>query len=292
MRPGAGGWQRLKQGTSVLSCKHALAVAGLVVGYLAVINLAGSYNGGGAAFLSLPCSRPDKKVDEVRLQAILHYATSSATPQQTRAEIGETLAVLTRRCAASPCNLLVFGLGHDSLMWAAFNARGATLFLEEDPEWVRTVLAAAPGLRAEAVRYSTRLSEADSLLAQYRSEPSCLPPLARVAPLGGRCRLALGGLPAEVYEREWDLIMIDAPRGYAPAQPGRMAAIYSAGVMARARKGGGTTHVFLHDVDRKVEKEYAEEFLCRKNRVGAVGRLWHFEISPVVDWEKGANSFC
>jgi len=107
--------------------------------------------------------------------------------------------------------------------------------------------------------------------------------------------LALDNLPDEVYEREWDLIMIDAPRGYFPEAPGRMGAIFSAAVMARNRKGSGATHVFLHDVDRKVEKMYAEEFLCRKNLVKAVGRLWHFEIPPaanVSDGRSSGASFC
>lgn len=96
-------------------------------------------------------------------------------------------------------------------------------------------------------------------------------------------RLALNMLPDEVYDTEWDLIMIDAPRGYFAEAPGRMAAIYSAAVMARNRNKSGVTHVFLHDVDRRVEKLYAEEFLCKKHLVKAVGRLWHFEIPPAAN---------
>lgn len=76
------------------------------------------------------------------------------------------------------------------------------------------------------------------------------------------------------------MIMIDAPRGYFAEAPGRMAAIYSATVMARNRKKSGVTHVFLHDVNRKVEREYANEFLCKKYLKHSVGRLWHFEIPP------------
>ncbi|GJU44538.1 probable methyltransferase [Tanacetum coccineum] len=68
-----------------------------------------------------------------------------------------------------------------------------------------------------------------------------------------------------VYANEWDVIMIDAPRGYYKEASRRMGAMYSAAVMARNRKKLGVTHVFLHDVDRKVEKTYAEDFLCRKN---------------------------
>ena len=58
---------------------------------------------------------------------IIHYATSNITPQQTLKEISVTARVLERK---SPCNFLVFGLGHDSLMWTALNQGGRTVFLE------------------------------------------------------------------------------------------------------------------------------------------------------------------
>ncbi|KAJ6428375.1 hypothetical protein OIU84_023743 [Salix udensis] len=117
----------------------------------------------------------------------------------------------------------------------------------------------APTLNAHTVQYRTQLKEANSLLKTYRSEPLCSPSKAYLRG-NYKCKLALTGLPDEVYEKEWDLIMIDAPRGYFPEAPGRMAAIFSAVVMARGRKGSGVTHVFLHDVNRRVEKMFAEEF--------------------------------
>ena len=104
--------------------------------------------------------------------------------------------------------------------------------------------------------------------------------------------MELGTLPNEVYNRDWDVIMIDGPRGYFAAAPGRMAVIYSAAMMARGRKGSGVTHVFLHDVDRGVEKQYAKEFLCMKYRVGGIGKLWHFVIPPVVNPSDIAHGFC
>jgi uncharacterized protein (TIGR01627 family) len=85
--------------------------------------------------------------------------------------------------------------------------------------------------------------------------------------------LALDNLPEEVYEREWDLIIIDAPRGYFTEAPGRIRVILLATVMARNRKGFGETHVFLDDGDRTVEKIYAEEFLCSKSLVKGVESL-------------------
>ncbi|KAF3431040.1 hypothetical protein FNV43_RR25770 [Rhamnella rubrinervis] len=235
----------------------------------------------------LLCSLPNTKSQivsdysptTIQLQAILHYATSKVVPQQSLGEIRASFDVLKK---VAPCNFLVFGLGHDSFMWASFNPGGNTLFLEEDPKWVQTVLKNAPQLRAHTVNYQTQLREADHLLKTYRSEPQCSPSTAVLRGNTG-CRLALNNLPDEVYDREWELIMIDAPRGYFAEAPGRMSAIYSAAVMARNRKGPGVTHVYLHDVDRKVEKAYAEEFLCRKYLVKAVGRLWHFEIPSAVN---------
>ncbi|XP_047317895.1 probable methyltransferase At1g27930 [Impatiens glandulifera] len=227
---------------------------------------------------------------DLHLKALLHYATSAVVPQQSFAEIGISFDVLQKR---SPCNFLVFGLGHDSLMWSAFNAGGNTVFLEEDPQWVKTVLQKAPDLRAHTVRYRTKLSQADELYSWYKTEPECSPEKSELRG-NNKCKLALTGLPDEIYDTEWDLIMIDAPRGYFAEAPGRMGAIYSAAVMARNRKGPGITDVFLHDVERKVEKMYAEEFLCKKYLVNATGRLWHFAIPPANNTTGGgkSSSFC
>ncbi|CAK7328318.1 unnamed protein product [Dovyalis caffra] len=225
-----------------------------------------------------------------QLLAILHYATTRVVPQQSHAEISISFNVLR---SLGPCNFLVFGLGHDSLMWTSLNPHGNTLFLEEDPKWVHSVLQRSPNLRAHVVKYPTRLSQADKLLSTYKQEQDCMPPNVRLK--GNRnCKLALSELPDEVYNKEWDIIMIDAPRGYFAEAPGRMGAIYTAAVMSRARSRPGVTHVFLHDVDRKVEKTYAMEFLCKKYLVKAVGRLWHFEIPAVANrsGDTPSSSFC
>ncbi|OIT39832.1 PREDICTED: probable methyltransferase At1g27930 [Nicotiana attenuata] len=222
---------------------------------------------------------------QLKVDAVIHYATSRVIPQQTLDEIKVSFDVLK---SLTPCNFLVFGLGHDSFMWASINPRGTTLFLEEDPKWVRAVIKDAPFLRTNTVNYRTKLSEAEKLIEHYHKEPDCS---AKKSFLRGnrKCKLALDMLSNEVYDKEWDMIMIDGPKGYFDKAPGRMSAIYSAAVMARNRKGSGVTHIFLHDVDRNVEKVYAELFLCRKNLVNSVGRLWHFEIPPAPNV---TNDFC
>lgn len=80
-------------------------------------------------------------------------------------------------------------------------------------------------------------------------------------PRFSKCRLALKGLPNEVYDIEWDLIMVDVPTGYFDGAPVRMNAIHTAGLMARNRENG-ETDVFLHDVNREVEDKFSMKFLC------------------------------
>lgn len=72
-----------------------------------------------------------------------------------------------------------------------------------------------------------------------------------------------------------------------------MAAVFSAAVTARNRQGSGETYVFLHDVNRNVEKDFTEEFLCMKYKVNGMGKLWHFKISPVSDVShESGHHFC
>ncbi|KAI9125641.1 hypothetical protein K1719_003059 [Acacia pycnantha] len=264
-----------------------LALVGLIGGAFYISTVARHTNS--SLLCSLTAARGGAVATSTQLKAILHYATTRVVPQQSLSEIRVSFDVL--RSLGRPSNFLVYGLGHDSLMWESINPGGTTVFLEEDPKWVQTVLKDAPHLQAHTVYYRTQLKEADRLLSSYRSEPKCSPEEAYLRG-NEKCKLALHNLPDIVYDTEWDLIMIDAPRGYFPEAPGRMAAIFSAAVMARNRKGSGVTHVFLHDVDRKVEKMYAEEFLCRKYRTKAVGRLWHFEIPLATNVTHHRSRFC
>ncbi|KAL2320302.1 hypothetical protein Fmac_029271 [Flemingia macrophylla] len=228
----------------------------------------------------------------ITLVTILHYATATALPQQTKGEIRRSFDVLQ---SLAPCKFLVFGLGHDSLMWESFNPRGNTLFLEEDPKWTLSAFQRFPILRASTVRYPTRLSEAKVLLSSYKKDCVSASIVMVGHPLKSsdrQCKLALTNMPDEVYENDWDVVMIDGPRGYFSEAPGRMAVIYSVAMMARGRRGSGVTHVFLHDVDREVEKEYAKEFLCMKYRVEGIGKLWHFVIPPVDNASDITHGFC
>ncbi|XP_062197645.1 glucuronoxylan 4-O-methyltransferase 1-like [Phragmites australis] len=227
-------------------------------------------------------------------EALVHYATSNATPLQTEAEAGAAARVLSRR---APCNLLVFGLGPGSALWAALNHGGRTLFLEADAARIASVRAARPaGLDLEAhpiayQQHATALADdgADELLA-LRDSPDCTGAAASspTKPLSpdhlerSACKLATRGLPAAFYEAEWDVIMMDTP------VPG---AIYTAGVAARARRpGAGETDVLVHGVDSTTEESFSREFLCEGYIKEEAGRLRHFAIPSHRD--KETMPFC
>ncbi|XP_051132702.1 glucuronoxylan 4-O-methyltransferase 1-like [Andrographis paniculata] len=221
---------------------------------------------------SKDCSLDCAKIPTSLSEAIIHYATSTITPQQTLKEISVTSKVLDKK---SPCNFLVFGLGHDSLMWHSLNHGGRTLFLEEDEAWIEQIKRRFPMLESRHVSYDTKVSQANALIESGKS-PECV----AISDLRHSiCALALKGLPRDVYETQWDLIMVDAPTGYYEEAPGRMAAIYTAGMIARNRDGGGgETHVFVHDVNREVEDKFSREFLCEGYMKKQEGRLRHFVI--------------
>lgn len=265
---------------SVLPEKALFAAAAGAAAIAGVLLLSSFLSDSGLRCSFLPTIARTSDPTSELAEALLYYATTPVVPQQSRAEIRLAFDVLRRR---SPCNFLVFGLGRDSQLWSALNPGGTTLFLEEDPQWYSTVLKSTPWLKAHHVKYRTQLSEAEELMRSYRAgEGECRPSAgAKGLQRNDRCKLALVGMPGAVYDREWDVVMIDAPKGYFPKAPGRMGAIYTVAVMARGRRGAGETDVFLHDVDRPVEKKYAMEFLCDKYRAGGAGRLWHFRIPPV-----------
>ncbi|XWS55339.1 hypothetical protein CRYUN_Cryun10bG0166400 [Craigia yunnanensis] len=221
------------------------------------------------------CSPTCDKIPRSLAQALVHYSTSTITPQQTLKEISVTAKILEKK---SPCNFLVFGLGHDSLMWSSLNYGGRTVFLEEDEAWIEQIRRRFPMLESYHVTYDSKVNQAENLMDVGRG-PECT---AVGDPKYSMCQLALKGLPNEIYEMKWDLIMVDAPTGYYEEAPGRMTAIYTAGMMARNREEG-ETDVFVHDVNRVIEDKFSMAFLCQGYMKKQEGRLRHFRIPSHKD---------
>jgi glucuronoxylan 4-O-methyltransferase len=220
---------------------------------------------------SLPLTPTCTKNPPSLANALIHYATTNITPQQTIQEISVSAKILQKK---SPCNFLVFGLGHDSLMWTSLNYGGRTVFLEEDKSWIEQIQTKFPSLESYHVVYDTKVHQSDELMRSGMEQEDC----KKVSdPRFSKCELAHKGFPSEIYDIEWDVIMVDAPTGYFEGAPGRMSAIYTAGLIARNRENGDTD-VFVHDVDRKVEDKFSKAFLCEGYLVEQEGRIRHFNI--------------
>ncbi|KAK9108497.1 hypothetical protein Syun_024508 [Stephania yunnanensis] len=208
------------------------------------------------------------------------YHSFSSAANLTKKELQLLSNVVTSKV---PCNLLIFGLGHQSLQLSSLNAGGTTIFLEDDPEKINAIGPNYTNTRAYKVEYHKAARDAYKLLEHARANPFC-------SPQGGlhqqsRCRLALENLPKEVYELKWDIVLVDGPSGDRLEAPGRTGAIYTAAVVARS---GNTTDVLVHDVDRMIEKWFSWEFLCDENLVSTKGKLWHFRIPG----NSNSTSFC
>lgn len=139
-------------------------------------------------------------------------------------------AILSR---GPKCNLLVFGLGNDSPLWAAINKNGHTLFLENIPEWISKTKAVSPELNIAQVSYG------DVTVARAKKDPISIIERAQV--------------PQLLLERKWDVIIVDGPMGYAPELPGRAIPICWTKKLASP-----ATHIFIDDYDRDLESSYAD----------------------------------
>ena len=106
--------------------------------------------------------------------------------QLTSEELMLITSALRRK---SRVNLLVFGTGNDSEYWFRLNSSGKTVFLENDPSWVRNAKSIIPGLDVRHIEYNTVRSQWCDLLKD-------------------EARLN-DGFPDELAKNYWDVILVD-----------------------------------------------------------------------------------
>ncbi|WP_149538443.1 hypothetical protein [Siccirubricoccus phaeus] len=168
-------------------------------------------------------------------------------------------AILSR----SPgCRLLVFGLGNDTGLWLEVNGAGETCFLETSPEWIETVKARHPGLQV-GLMPNFGLTVATSMGADEAALQACT-------------------IPAALRSARWDVILVDAPTGFAADQPGRAVAIYWALQLADR-----STHVFVDDYERPLEGRFSDKYLKRRNTNSAVITASESLPSRKLFWSMG-----
>ncbi|KAH7852714.1 hypothetical protein Vadar_028270 [Vaccinium darrowii] len=228
------------------------------------------------------------------ITALLHYASNSnSTDRMSHADIKPISDALRQCPPSSPCNFLVFGLTHETLLWKALNPHGRTVFIDENRYYAAYVEEKHPDIEVYDVQYTTKMTDWKDLIQSAREQVrnECRPVQNL---LFSDCKLGLNDFPNQLYEIEWDVILVDGPRGYWPEAPGRMSSIFTAGVLARSKKGGGgggsKTHVFVHDYNREVERVSSEEFLCKENLVmKSKDMLGYFVVEKM---EENSVQFC
>ena len=147
-----------------------------------------------------------------------------------------------------PGNLLIFGAGNDSLLWATINRGQLTAILESDAAWRQKIQAQSRSLRIFSVSYATSLSD-------IRPADEPIPEPARLH------------LPAEISGRRWDWVVIDAPQGWGDG-PGRLQSLNEA-IQLVAEDG----RIFLHDCEREGEQWLIARYLCDWHRKELTFRL-------------------
>lgn len=201
----------------------------------------------------------------------------------------------------SPCNILVFGLETQySSQISNINRGGLTVFLEDKLAKIKAnnnSTSNTNSTRIHRVEYQTVARDAYKILKHARqNQKDCYISAAASSEhdlhsnSSRKCKFMslVTKVPKEVYEVKWDLVIVDGPDGDKPESPGRMAAIYIAGVLARRSKNKNGTHVLVHDVDRMIEKWFSWEFLCDTNLVSSKGKFWDFNILA----KPNATTFC
>jgi glucuronoxylan 4-O-methyltransferase len=138
-------------------------------------------------------------------------------------------------------NILVFGLGFDSILYQTANEKGQTYFIEDDQFFININNEIKNKILFEyktTIKDSMTYTEED--LKKY-TEPSIL------------------------RQIEWDLIIIDGPCGYKDHHPGRCLPIYWSSLCKSAT-------IYIDDSGRDVENKFITMFFPNIDRIDRIDR--------------------
>jgi glucuronoxylan 4-O-methyltransferase len=187
-------------------------------------------------------------------------ALGKSNAQQAKVEYAAVADAIVS--ASSPHNapkVLIFGAGRDSEAWLLLvrdGLGGSVLFLEDLDRWIQSTRKSVDGVNVVKASYSTRMDEAVALAAFVEEHTDADGKFDDAVH-----RRLWPDVPSDVRSVRWDVVLVDGPRGYGAAAPGRSQSIYAARVLANEAPKGHKTHVFVHDCNRLVENSFTRLLL-------------------------------
>ncbi|WP_145089733.1 glycosyltransferase [Rosistilla carotiformis] len=133
--------------------------------------------------------------------------------------------------ARAPANVLVFGAGADTAMYVDANPGGRTVVLERHAKW----LDAIQDVSCESfhVHYSTVRSAG---VRDHVTAPE--------------------GMPWNLLDVPWDVIIVDGPEGHTDTMPGRQQSLFAASLASK-----NSSVLFVHDYQRDLERQCCDRYL-------------------------------
>jgi hypothetical protein len=178
----------------------------------------------------------------------------------------------------------LWGLGHDSIVWASLNKGGRTVFLENIQEWIDVMQPKLPP-GAEVYRFDYQLNFFNSSTNEVEEEwrnftqgPGGMQERGALARAPERWLHTSGAfdgtldeatrarlhsaLPAALEADDWDVILVDSP-GQVPHT--RAESVWNTARVKDAllARGRPFVHVLLHDCERHLEADLADHWLGR-----------------------------
>lgn len=144
-------------------------------------------------------------------------------------------------------NLLVFGLGFDSILYQTANEHGFTCFIEDDEFFFNL----NQNIKNKILfKYKTTVKDSMNYTIHDLHDYE---------------------MPDIIKQIKWDLIIIDGPRGYEDNHPGRCLPIFWSSLCKDAT-------IFIDDSSRDVENKFIKMFFIDTDKIDVIIQRGHTTI--------------
>lgn len=149
--------------------------------------------------------------------------------------------------------MLIFGCGRDSNLWRLISSE--VLFLEHNQKWIDKKYN-----DTIHIHYSSLMTNTNILLEEFKKN------------IYDNLYIESIKNNQSIIHKSWDSILVDAPEGWDTTKHhGRVQSIFMAKVLANTN-----TNIFIHDIDRNIEKKCCEVFGFKK--INIIDKLCHLQI--------------